>query len=217
MSNVFLRPFYKNLQMEIAQTIFADNRVHHVGKLSFCNEICSMDLGLIETCKNFSLPVSILNQCFEVSKYCDELQAISSVYSDMDVLISFFNLSSMNYKERYNLVRQMQANAPKALFIEYENPERNIAYPMYYTFILGEYLTYYGQKMYATLENKWTNKTPVHAQNSPCQHEYINSYLSGGGLEGFIYDIPSQTGKTPKEIKRSHLYMGGIGLYYCEW
>ena len=199
--NVFLKPFHKNLQLQIAQTIFADNRAHHIGKLNFDNEVSSMDFGLINTCKNFSLPVSILNQDFKVLRRSEEFQSVSQLYSEIDVLISCFNLSTLAYEERYDFIKEMQKQAPKALFIEYENPERNAAYPMFYSFIAGEYLPM----------SKKNAKTPDN------HIKHLKEYLKEGALEGFIYDIPKQTGINPKKIKRDHLYVGAIGLYYCEW
>ena len=216
MSNFFLKPLYKNIQLKTAQTIFADNRAHHIGKLSLGSDECSNDFKLINTYKNFSLPVTILNKSFEISRKCEEFQSISHIYSKMDVLVSFFNLSSMDYDERYDFVKQMQKQAPKALFIEYENPERNITCPVFYGLIAGEYVTSFTHKMYT----KWKqlkNKEQLHLQDSSDNTNNLKNYLKNGALEGFIHDIPNKTGQTPTIIKREHLYAGGIGLLYCEW
>lgn len=216
MNNLFLRPFYKNLQLQIAQTIFADNRVYHIGYLSLTDTTCSMGLGLISMCKNFSLPVSVFNQNIEVSQHCKESQSNVQTYSKPDILISFLNLSSMNHEERYKLIRKMQEHAPKALFVDFENPERNIAYPMYYSLIWGEYISFYGQKSYEALSKRFKKGDKyIQKKNAPIEH--LKGYLDNGALEGFIYDIPNQTGVKPKIIKQKHLYVGGIGLFYCEW
>lgn len=217
MLNIFLRPFYQDLQLKIGQTIFADNRVRHMGKLNFAPKECTFDLGLINTCKNFSLAVTIFDQDFNVIRLCDNFQSFSQTNTKVDGLICFLNLSHISYEERYNLVKQMQKHAPKALFIDYENSERNIAYPMYYSLILGEYISLYVQKIRAQINKKIKRDQEKNTQKADKQIEYFNQYIKNGALEGFIYDIPAQTGIIPKIIKQKHLYFGGIGLFYCEW
>lgn len=212
--NVFLKPFQKKLQLEIAQTIFADNRVHHIGKLNCHNEVTPQDLGLIEVFKNFSLPVTILNQCFEISKNCEE--SLAKIYTDMDALLSFCNLSKMSMDERIKYIKQMQVHAPKALFIDYELPERNINYPMYYTFLLGEHLNLWKQCVSSKIMKKKVKNTSQLASPSK-QATYFKEYLQHGALEAFIYDLPTILENSPKLLKRSHLCGGGLGLFYCEW
>jgi len=217
MNNIILRPFYKGLQLQAAQTIFADSHVHHIGKLNFDNKIGSMDLGLINTFKIFSLPVTILNQDFGVSELYEKFQPISQVNAKIDLILSLCNLSSMSYDERFTLIKQMQQNAPKALFIEYENPERNLAYPMFYSLIAGKYLSFFKEKIGNALQKTLGNNQDLYTQNTNNKIKYFKEYFTNGALEGFIYDIPSQTGINPKMIARKNLYMGGIGLFYCEW
>lgn len=214
--NPFLLPFNKKLHLEIAQTIFADNRVYHIGKLNCHNEVATQDLELIEICKNFSLPVTILNQCFEISKDCEEMKDISRIYTNMDALISFLNLSHMSMDERIKFIKQMQIHAPKALFIDYELPERNISYPMYYTFMLGERIDYLKLVTY-TYFNRKKEADKSQIVHSTKHGANFKNYLNHGALEGLIYELPNILGKTPRCIKRSHLCFGGIGLFYCEW
>lgn len=214
--NPVLLPFFKNLPLEIAQTIFADNRVYHIGKLNCHNDITQQDLSLIEVFKNFSLPVSILNQCFEISKACEEESAIGKLYTDMDALISILNLSHMSVEERITYVRQMQVHAPKALFIDYELPERNLYYPMYFALMLGERFDLLRQSVAVKLKRR-PDEHKSQLASPKKQKENFKNYINHGALEAFIYDLPQILGKTPKCIKRSHLCMGGLGLFYCEW
>lgn len=214
--NPVLLPFFKNLPLEIAQTIFADNRVYHIGKLNCHNAITQQDLSLIEVCKNFSLPVTILNQCFEISKACEEESAIGKLHTDMDALISILNLSHMSVEERITYVKQMQVHAPKALFIDYELPERNLNYPMYFSLMLGEHFDLLRQDIALKLK-RVQNEQKSQLATPKKQRENFKNYMLQGALEAFIFDLPHLLGKTPKCLKRSHLCMGGLGLFYCEW
>ena len=98
----------------------------------------------------------------------------------------------------------MKQIAKKVLFLEYENPERNIAYLGYLPILLGQYATFYYEKY------------KLGKKETPFAH--MKDYFSKGALEGVLYDLPKIfPHNTIKLLERKNLGIGGIGFAYIEW
>ncbi len=124
--------------------------------------------------------------------------------NEYDVVVSLFNLHTQNREEQVHFIRQMRQSASKAIFLEYENPERNIAYLGYLPVILGQYISLY-------YENR---KKSV--QNSQLQN--MKSYLKRGALEGILYELPTILPESSITVlQRKSFGIGGIGMAYLEW
>lgn len=206
MRNIVLRPFYKDLYFRVAQYIFSENRIHAVAAVEnvYKNEEGREACDFAKVCKNFSLPVTVLDRQFQILSQGETVPCFSLNYKEYDAAVSLFNLHSMDREEQILFIRQMKQSAPKAIFLEYENPERNMAYLGYLPVILGEYATVLYEKRVNGKKNASFAKT--------------KKYLENGALEGILHDLPQILPNTsPTVVMRKNLGIGGIGMACVEW
>lgn len=206
MKNFVLSLSYKQLYFKLAQFIFSDNRIHSIAaieniiKEDNSNKACDF----AKICKNFSLPVTMLDKNFQILNQGENVTCFSQNLKEYDLVVSLFNLHNYNEEERIKFIREMKQIAKKALFLEYENPERNIAYLGYLPILLGQYTTFCYEKY------KLGKKETPFAQ--------MKNYFSQGALEGVLFDLPKiLPHNTINILDRKNLGIGGIGLAYIEW
>ena len=143
MRNVILQPFYRELYFKVAQFIFSDNRIHSIAAIeNILKEEENADAcDFAKACKNFSLPATIVDKEFQILSQGETVSCFSLNTNDYDVVVSLFNLHTLTKEEQKRFIRQMRETAPKAIFLEYENPERNMAYLGFLPVAAGQYLT----------------------------------------------------------------------------
>lgn len=206
MRNIVLRPFYKDLYFKVAQYIFSENRIHAIAAIEnvYKNEGGRETCDFAKVCKNFSLPATILDKNFHILSQGETVPCFSLNYKEYDAVVSLFNLHSMDREEQMRFIRQMKQSAPKAIFLEYEIPERNMAYLGYFPVILGEYVT-------SLYEKKMNGKKNASFANT-------RKYMENGALEGILHSLPQILPNTsPTVLMRQNLGIGGIGMACVEW
>lgn len=127
---------------------------------------------------------------------------------DFDLVISLMQLNQMDSKELY--MRTMQNFAPQALFIDYINPERNIAYPAYFICRAGKCLAHY-------IHIFWNIFSRTQLAFS---WKAYKRFMSNNGLEKVLYDLQTQKlyyGLSFHVQKRQTLCGGAIGLVLLKW
>lgn len=207
MRNIALSFSYKQLYFKLAQFIFSDNRIHSIAAIENLKKeddeksnICDF----AKICKNFSLPVTMLDRDFQILSQGESISCFSQNLKEYDLVVSLFNLHNYSEEQRIKFIREMKQIAKKALFLEYENPERNLAYLGYLPILFGQYATFYYEKY------KLGKKETPFAQ--------MKNYFSKGALEGVLYDLPTiLPNNTITLLERKNLGLGGIGFAYVEW
>lgn len=206
MRNILLQPFYKELYFKVAQFIFSENKIHSIVAIenTYKEEENQDACDFAKACKNFSLPATILDKEFQILSQGETVPCFSLNNNDYDVVVSLFNLHTLNTDDQIHFIKQMRQTAPKAIFLEYENPERNMAYLGFLPIISGQYLTY----LYESAVNG--KKGQVFAN--------MKKYLAGGALEGILYELPQILPHgNITVLNRKNLGIGGIGMAYVEW
>lgn len=206
MRNITVQPFYKELYFKVAQFIFSDNRIHSIVAIenTYKDENSEDACDFAKACKNFSLPATILDKNFQILSQGETVPCFSLSNNDYDVVVSLFNLHALNDDEQICFIKQMRQAAPKAIFLEYENPERNMAYLGFLPVVAGQFLTYIYE---AAVNGK---KGQAFAN--------MKKYLANGGLEGILYELPKiLPDGNIAVLNRKNLGFGGIGMAYVEW
>lgn len=153
-------------------------------------------------CQKHALPCVTFNQKLQIVSSNFENNGFES-FDTFDIVLSLFNLHLLSKDEQIHYIRKMHKLAPKALFLEYENPERNLAYLGYFSFIFSQYITCFCNDLFSA------NKNSLH-----CFHEY----LKNGAVEGIIYELPQILPDTSiKILSRKHFGLGSIGMAWLEW
>lgn len=201
MQNYLLQTYCLKLFDEIAK--FLDSKKKNCKVAVLVNNINKIQIVNFEmACQKHTLPCVTFNQ---------ELQIISSNFDNtgvessdnFDVVLSFFNLHAMAKEEQMQFIQKMHELAPKALFLEYENPERNLAYLGYFSFILSQYAVCFLETLFAANKN-----------SLPC----MQKYLKNGAVEGIVYALPQiLQGKSITMLERRHFGFGAVGMAYLEW
>ncbi len=206
MRNFVLHSFFYKLYFKIAQTIYSDHRINSVVAIENIlksdenDNICDFAVA----CKNFSLPTTILDKEFQIVTQGETVPCFSLTVNEYDIVVSLFNLHTQNREEQIHFIRQMRQSASKAIFLEYENPERNIAYLGYLPVILGQYISLYYENRKKSVQNS--------------QLENMKSYLKRGALEGILYELPAILPESSITVlQRKSFGIGGIGMAYLEW
>lgn len=183
-----------------------------------CTEKQNCRIAVIENCidthqlpivsfawagKRYSLPFVIFNKEFQIITQEKSKNDCLGDCQAFDIVLSLFNLHSHSKEEQSNFIKKMQQLAPQAIFLEYENPERNLAYLGYFSFILSQYCVCFLEKMFTHKKNSFVR---------------FQEYLHNGALEGILYEMPKILPKNSLTIlERKHFGLGGIGMAYMEW
>lgn len=203
MQNFLLQIYCLSLYDEIAEFLSKEKESCKVALIENNININKIQIVNIEkACQKYSLPCVTFNQ---------ELQIITSNFEtvdfnspdNFDVVLSLFNFHALSKNEQIRYIKKMREIAPRALFFEYENPERNLAYSGYFPFILNQYIVCF-------LEKVLTGK-----KNSV---QFLQEYLKNGAVEGIIYELPQLLPDCSiKILERRHYGSGGVGMAYIEW
>lgn len=203
MQNFLLQTYCIKLYDEIAKLLSQTKNQSRLAVLE--NNINTNKIQIVNfemACQKFSLP------CVTFDK---ELHVITSNFENInlegfdnfDVVLSLFNLHAISKEEQIQHIQKMHELAPKALFLEYENPERNLAYLGYFSFIFSQYFTCFLDKIFT--ENK-----------NYLQH--FQNYLKNGAVEAVLYELPQNLqANSIKMLGRWHFGLGSIGMAYVEW
>lgn len=153
-------------------------------------------------CQKHSLLCATFNQELQIITGNFE-NAVFESSDTFDIAISLFKLHTLSKNSQIQYIQKMREIAPKALFLEYENPERNLAYLGYFSFIISQYAVCH-------LEKLFTNKRK--------SVQYFQEYLKNGAVEGIIYELPQNLPDSSiKILSRHHYGLGAIGMAYLEW
>lgn len=201
MQNFLLQTYCIKLFDEIAK--FLDSKKKNCKVAVLVNNINKIQIVNFEmACQKHALLCMTFNK---------ELQIISSNFENtgfdssdkFDVVLSFFNLHAMSKEEQIQFIQKMHELAPKTLFLEYENPERNLAYLSYFSFILSQYAVCFFDKLLTA------NKNSLH---------FMHEYLKNGAVEGVLYALPQiLQSKSITMLERRHFGLGAVGMAYLEW
>lgn len=205
MQNFILNPFLQKIYFKIAQFAFSENRIHHIVAIENIakSKAKETSCGFALACKNFSLPATVVDKDFQVITQGENVPCFSLNMTDYDLAVSLFNLHDKSREEQIVFLKHMKQSAKKAVFLEYENPERNMAYLGYVPILFGLYSTAFWGRFTNKKDNSFT---------------HIKKYLAGGALEGILHDLPLIfPNHTVKILKRQNWGIGGIGFAYVEW
>lgn len=204
MQNWLLRAYCIKLYDTLAKFLRTEKRNCRIAVIENCIDTHKLPIvSFARAGKRYSLPFVIFNKEFQIiTQENSENDCLGNCHA-FDIVLSLFNLHSFSKEEQSNFIKKMQQLAPQAIFLEYENPERNLAYLGYFSFILSQYCLYFFEKMF------------THKKNSLV---HFQEYLQHGALEGILYEMPKFLPKcTLKIIERKHFGLGGIGMAYMEW
>lgn len=205
MQNFVLTPFLQKIYFKIAQFVYSQNRIYNIAAIENIakSEADETSFGFALACKNFSLPAAILDKDFQIIPQGENAPCFALNPTDYDLAVSLFNLHDKSREEQIIFLEQMRQTAKKAVFVEYENPERNIAYLGYLPILFGLYCTAFFNSF-----KKKKNNSSAH----------IKKYLASGALEGILHELPLIfPNHTVKVLKRQNWGIGGIGFAYVEW
>lgn len=208
MQNLLLQAYCLKLYAAIAKSLAGKKQPCRLAVIENC--INNQKLQLVSFSragKKHSLPFVIFNKEFQI--IAQENMKNNSVLdcngfeNTFDVVLSLFNLHSFSKEEQSNFIQKIRQLAPKAIFLDYENPERNLAYAGYWIFSGSQYLTCFLEKIFAAQKKSLS-----------CFYEYCKN----GALEGILYEMPAFFPERSVNIlARKHYGFGGIGMAYLEW
>lgn len=203
MQNFLLQTYCIKLSDEIVK--FLSQKEKNCNAAIFQNNININKIQIVNlemACQKYALPCVTFNQVLQVMTSNFENTGYES--SDkFDVVLSFFNLHTMSKEEQIQCIQKMHKLAPKALFLEYENPERNLAYLGYFPFMFTQYAVCFLDTLFTANKNSLL---------------YLQEYLNNGAVEGIIYALPQiLQGTSIRMLARRHLGLGAVGMAYLEW
>ena len=213
MQNWLLQAYCIKLYDETAKFLSSEKKNCRVACIENCidyRQIQAVRFSLAG--KKYSLPILTFNKEFQILS--DEQKLPSHIqlhytlpkdkrHGSIDVILSLFNLHSLSQNDQIDFIRKMQTIAPRAIFLEYENPERNLAYAGYFSFILWQYCLCIVEDLFLSPKNSFS-----------CFH----AYLQNGAVEGVLYALPQiLPAHSIKMLSRKHFGFGAIGMAYLEW
>lgn len=201
MQNYPLQVYCLKLFDEIAKFLSQEKKQCKIAVIK--NDLNTVQIVNFEmACQRNSLPCVTFNKELQIIT-SNFKNADSASFDTFDVAVSLFNLHSIAKNEQIKFIQKMHELAPKALFLEFENPERNLAYLGYFSFIFSQYTVCLLEKLFA---NK---KHSVHV---------FQEYLKNGAVEGILFELPQiLPDNSIKMLERWHFGLGSIGMAYLEW
>ena len=90
MRNIALSFSYKHFYFKVAQFIFSDNRIHNIAAIeNFKKEDEKKNIcDFAKICKNFSLPVTMLDSNFQILNQGENVSCFSQQVKDYDLVVS---------------------------------------------------------------------------------------------------------------------------------
>lgn len=208
MQSLLLQAYCLKLYDTMAKSFAAKKTYCHLAVIENCinNEKLQI-VNFKRAGKRHSLPFVIFNKEFQIitkqNMGNNNVPGCSRLENTFDVVLSLFNLHSFSKEGQINFIQKMQHLAPKAIFLDYENPERNLAYAGYWAFSGSQYITCLLEKIFSAQKNSVS-----------CFQEYCKN----GALEGILHEMPMFSPERPvKILERKHYGFGGIGMAYLEW
>lgn len=204
MQNWLLQAYCFKLYNEIAKFLVAEKKNCRVACIENCldyRQIPAVRFSLAG--KKYSLPILTYNNEFQLLSDEQKEKNFSANSEQIEVILSLFNLHSLTHNEQIDFIQKMQTIAPRALFLEYETPERNLAYAGYFSFILWQYCLCIVENLFLSPKNSFS-----------CFH----AFLQNGAVEGVLYALPQiLPARSIKMLSRKHFGFGAIGMAYLEW
>jgi hypothetical protein len=204
MQNWLLQAYCIKLYDETAKFLSSEKKNCRVACIENCidyRQIQAVRFSLAG--KKYSLPILTFNKEFQILSDEQKGKNFSVNSESIDVILSLFNLHSLSQNDQIDFIRKMQTIAPRAIFLEYENPERNLAYAGYFSFILWQYCLCIVEDLFLSPKNSFS-----------CFH----AYLQNGAVEGVLYALPQiLPAHSIKMLSRKHFGFGAIGMAYLEW
>lgn len=204
MQNWLLQIYCRKLYDDLAKFLSAEKkncRIASIENYANCKQVQAVSFSWAG--EKYSLPVLTLNKEFQIITEEQEKKSFFTNSEPVDIVISLFNLHLLSQKEQIDFIQKMQKIASRAVFLEYENPERNLAYAGYFSFIAWQYFLCIAEKLFCSKNNSFS-----------CFHEYLKS----GAVEGILYALPQiLPNHSVKILSRRHFGLGAIGMAYLEW
>lgn len=204
MQNWLLQAYCLKLYDEIAKFLSAEKKNCRIACIENCidyRQIPAVRFSMAG--KKYSLPILTFNKEFQVLSFEQKENNFSVNSEPIDVILSLFNLHSLSQKEQMDFIQKMQTIAPRAIFLEYENPERNLAYAGYFSFIAWQYMLCFIKKIFFSTNTAYSR---------------FHAYLQNGAVEGVLYALPQILPEhSIKMLSRKHYGFGAIGMAYLEW
>lgn len=204
MQNLLLQVYCISLYDTIAKLLAAEKENCRIAVIENCvNNEKLQTVNFKRAGKRHSLPFAVLNKEFQIVANINRENNCQPEYSAFDIVLSLFNLHSLSRDEQINFIQKMQKTAPRAILLDYENPERNLAYAGYWAFSGSQYMTCLLETIFSAQKNSLS-----------CFHNYSQN----GALEGILYEMPDFLPEcSAKILERRHYGFGGIGMAYLEW
>lgn len=204
MQNLFLQAYCVQLYETIAKFLYAEEKNCRLAVIENCHNTEKLQVvNFIRAGKKYSLPFVVFNKEFQIITKENMKNDCLADSNAFDVVLSLFNLHSLSKEAQINFIQKLQKSAPRAIFLDYENPERNLAYLGYFSFIFSQYLTCFLEKTFTAQKNSLS---------------IFQEYCKNGALEGVLYEIPAYLPDcSVKILERKHFGCGGIGMAYLEW
>lgn len=202
MQNFLLQAYCIQLYDSIAKFLGTQKNFCRIAVIENCHNNKKLQpVNFIRAGKKYSLPFVVFNNEFQI--ITKNMANGCQSNDNFDVALSLFNLYSYSSEGQIKFIQKMQKLAPKAIFFDYENPERNLAYLGYFSFVLSQYAAFFLEKMF-TAQKKSLFK--------------FHEYCKNGALEGILYQLPQILPEHSVTIlERKHFGCGGIGMAYLTW
>lgn len=204
MQNFLLQAYCIHLYDSIAKFLAAQKRHSRIAVIENChNKKKLQPVNFIRAGKKYFLPFVVFNTEFQIIAKKNLENDCRIDNNTFDVVLSFFNLHSLSNERQIQFIQKIQRLAPKAIFLDYENPERNLAYLGYFSFVLSQYAACFLEKMFTSQKNSLS---------------FFHEYCKNGALEGILYQLPHILPEhSVKILDRRHLGCGAIGMAYLTW
>lgn len=203
MQNFLMQAYCIQLYDIIAKLLYSQKNFFQIAVIENCHNNEKLQaVNFIKAGKKYSLPFVVFNNEFQVitKNMVNGCQIDDNTF---DVVLSLFSLHSFSNAGQIRFIQKMQKLAPKAIFLDYENPERNLAYLGYFSFVLSQYAACFCEKMFTAQKKSLSN---------------FQEYCKNGALEGILYQLPQILPEySVKILDRKHFGCGGIGMAYIEW